>query len=217
MMSPAIRVVLIDDHRHIHELVSTLLTTVDDVDLIGQGSNGDEALLLSEQYQPDVLLLDVVMPRRSGLDVIGAIRERFPAVKVLALSSFQDDDSVRQMLTHGAVGYVLKGSLADDLLPSIRAAFHGTTVISQSLIPNLLKAPAQDPTNADTEPIDFGLTARETQVLQLMAQGYNNVEIAERLVISQSTVKFHLTNILYKLGVETRSEAIVVAAKNNLI
>lgn len=215
---PPVRVILADDHRHIHELVSTLLATADDVDLIAQGSTGQEAVLLCGQYQPDVLLLDIMMPVMTGLEAARIIHSKHPTVKILVLSSFQDDDSVRTMLANGAVGYVLKGALADDLLPSIRAAMHGTTVISRALIPSLLKATAESQMVAVTaDAVDFGLTARELEVLRLMAEGNNNGQIAEQLVISQSTVKYHITNILIKLGVATRSEGIVVAAKNNLI
>ncbi len=203
-----IRVILIDDHRHIHNAVSLLLDTVDDIQLIGQGSNGSEALQLCKELGPDVILMDVVMPGMSGLEATLRISEQHPTIKILVLSSFEDHESVRTMLKNGAVGYILKSSLVYDLVNTICATFHGKSVFSPEIINALLHAPASDK--------DFSLTEREREVLTLITRGMNNNEIADLLVISRSTVKFHLNNILLKMHVETRAEAIVLATRNNL-
>src|SRR5574341_430537 len=114
-----IRVILVDDHRFVHEAVSVALQGVDDIVLVAQGGNGEDALHLCAHYHPDLVLMDVVMPVMNGVEATRLISQKFPAIKILALSSFQDDDSVRAMLGYGAVGYVLKGSIADDLVTTI--------------------------------------------------------------------------------------------------
>ncbi len=212
-MQPAspIRVVLIDDHSWVHEAVAAVLNTTDDIALVGEGSNGAEAVQLCGFYQPDLVLLDVIMPGMDGVEAAKLIHRHYPSIKILVLSSFQDDESVRAMLANGAHGYILKGSLTSELPSVIRAAHFGQAVFSAEILDALLHP---------TQPVDvhnFGLTAREREVLSLIAEGLNNSEIGRRLTISPSTVKFHLSNILQKMSVNTRSEAIVLAAKNNLI
>jgi two-component system, NarL family, response regulator LiaR len=207
--SPLIRVVLIDDQRRVHEAVGIALSGCEDIRLVGHGSNGAEALELCADLKPDLVLMDVVMPGVDGIETTRVLHTRFPTIKILVLSAFQDDESVRAMLHSGAVGYVVKSALAHDLAPAIRTAMSGQSVFSAEVVNVLLQKPA--PTQ------DFRLTEREREVLRAMADGLNNVEIAEKLVISASTVKFHITNIEHKMGVETRAEAIVLAAKNNLV
>ncbi|HRE49554.1 MAG TPA: response regulator transcription factor [Aggregatilineales bacterium] len=209
--SHPIRVVLVDDHLTTHELVTLALHGASDIHLIGHGANGEEAIMLCEQYMPDIVLMDVMMPIMNGVEATQTIMARFPTVKILVLSSFQDDESVHGMLQHGAVGYILKGALHSDLAATIRAAHNGSIIFSKSIADRLLF-------NTDGERgDDFGLTEREREVLRDMSAGFSLKEIADRLVISPSTVKFHLTNILGKMGVQTRAEAIVLAAKHNLV
>lgn len=211
MTEDCIRILLIDDHSTIHRLVTTLLETVTDVQLVGQGSSGLDALPLYTEHKPDVVLMDVVMPGMNGIDATRHLLESFPDARILVLSGFQDDDSVRAMLEAGAVGYVLKVSLAKDLLNGIRAVASGAMILSSPVAQAILHQPRPVANNA------FALTARELEVLRLMAEGLGNKEIASSLVISVSTVKFHLANILEKMGVNTRSEAIVLAAKDGLL
>ena len=204
-----IRVVLVDDHAQMHRVVHLILGATSDIKLVGQGANGQEGIALCEQYQPEIALMDVVMPVMDGIEATKVLHERFPAIKVLVLSSFQDHESVYAMLRNGAVGYITKGSLAQDLAETIRATVQGKMVFSREVGAQLVSPPQPA--------VNFHLTDRELEVLVLLAEGLTNQQSAQKLSISQSTLKFHMTNIFEKLGVQTRSEALVLAAKNNLI
>jgi NarL family two-component system response regulator LiaR len=204
-----IRVVLVDDHAQMHRIVHVILGATTDIKLVGQGANGQEGIALCEQYQPDIALMDVVMPVMDGIEATKVLHERLPAIKILVLSSFQDHESVYAMLRNGAVGYLIKSSLAQDLADTIRATFQGKMVFSSEVGAQLVSPPQPA--------VDFHLTDRELEVLVLLAEGLTNQQSAQKLSISQSTLKFHMTNIFEKLGVQTRSEALVLAAKNNLI
>ena len=204
-----IRVVLVDDHTQMHRIVHAILGATSDIKLIGQGANGKEGIALCEQYQPDIALMDVVMPVMDGMEATKVLHERFPAIKILVLSSFQDHESVYAMLRNGAVGYLTKSSLAQDLAETIRATAQGKMVFSSEVGAHLVSSP--QPT------LNFHLTDRELQVLVLMAEGLNMPEMAAKLFVSPATIKFHVENICKKLGVRTRSEALVIAAKNNLV
>jgi two-component system, NarL family, response regulator LiaR len=204
-----IRVVLVDDHLQIHRIVQVILGATHDIKLVGQAANGQEGIALCEQYQPDIVLMDVVMPVLDGIEATKVLHERLSAIKILVLSSFQDHESVYAMLRNGAVGYLTKGSLAEDLAETIRATYQGKMVFSSEIGVHLLSPP--QPT------MNFHLTDRELEVLVLLAEGLTNQQSAQKLSISQSTLKFHMVNIFEKLGVQTRSEALVLAAKNNLI
>jgi NarL family two-component system response regulator LiaR len=209
-----IRVILIDDHRRVHEAASAVLASVEDIELVAQGSNGQEAIDLCQEYQPDLLLMDVVMPVLDGIAATRIIHEKFPQIRILILSSFQDHESVHTMLRNGASGYISKGAITQDLITTIRATNQGQVVLSPEIANLLLSPPA---VSGAARPRQFNLTARELEVLGLMAEGLNLDEIAVELTVSRSTIKFHANNILLKMGVETRSEALVLAAKNNLI
>jgi NarL family two-component system response regulator LiaR len=204
-----IRVVLVDDHAQMHRIVYTILGATSDIRLVGQAANGQEGIALCEQYQPDVVLMDVVMPVMDGIEATQILHERFPDIKILVLSSFQDHESVYSMLRNGAVGYLIKSSLAEDLAETIRTTFQGKMVFSSEIGAQLVLPPQPA--------VDFHLTDRELAVLVLLAEGLTNQQSAQKLSISTSTLKFHMSNIYQKLGVMTRSEALVLAAKNNLI
>lgn len=206
---PPIRVVLVDDHAQTHRVVRTILGAATDIQLIGQAANGQEGVALCELHQPDIVLMDVVMPIMDGIEATRIVRARQPGIKILVLSSFQDHESVYSMLRNGAVGYLTKNSLAQDLAETIRATYHGKMVFSSDVGVHLAATPQPA--------MDFHLTDRELEVLVLLAEGLTNQQSALKLSISQSTLKFHMANIYHKLGVQTRSEALVLAAKNNLI
>ncbi len=204
-----IRVVLVDDHFQMHRLVQTILDATTDIKLVGQGANGQEGISLCEQHQPDIALMDVVMPVMDGIQATQVLHERYPKIKILVLSSFQDHESVYAMLRNGAVGYLTKGSLAEDLAETIRTTFQGKMVFSSEVGAHLVSPPQPA--------VDFHLTDRELEVLVHLAEGLTNQQTALKLSISPSTLKYHMSNIYQKLGVQTRSEALVLAAKNNLI
>jgi two-component system, NarL family, response regulator LiaR len=209
-MSGHIRVILIDDHIYIHEAVSAVLELVDDIELVAQGSNGLEAVQLCEQFAPDLVLMDIVMPRMNGIEATKQILSKHPQIRILALSSFQDRDSVRAMLESGAIGYVLKDGSSNDLEDSIRTAYKGKSVLSPEITDILLRPPSSS-TNG------YGLTVREMEILRLMAKGMNNHEIAAALTVSYSTVRFHITHITSKMGVKSRAEATALAVREGII
>jgi NarL family two-component system response regulator LiaR len=177
----SIRVILVDDHLQIHRIVQVILGATHDIILVGQGANGQEAIALCEQYQPDIVLMDVVMPVMDGIGATKVLHERLPAIKVLVLSSFQDHESVYAMLRNGAVGYLTKGSLAEDLAETIRATYQGRMVFSSEVGAQLVSPP--QPT------VNFHLTDRELEVLVLLAEGLTNQQTAGKLSISQSTLR----------------------------
>lgn len=201
---------LVDDQAHIHKAVRQVLDTAEDVSLVAQCSNAHDAFLLCQEHHPDIILMDIVMPVMDGIEATERLLQIASGMKILGLTSFQDDETVHKMLAKGAAGYIIKSALMRDLLTTIRAVHQGNTVLSSEAARILLQA-------AQPKDHDFKLTPRELEILRAMAGGLNNGEIAARYVISQSTVKFHIVNILQKMGVETRSEAIVLAAKNNLV
>jgi len=182
-----IRVVLVDDHAQMHRIVHAILGATTDIKLVGQGANGQEGIALCEQYKPDIALMDVVMPVMGEIEATKVLHERFPAIRVLVLSSFHDHESVYAMLRNGAVGYLTKDSLAQDLAETIRATFQGKMVFSSEVGAQLLSPPQPA--------VDFHLTDRELEVLVLLAEGLTNQQSAQKLSISQSTLKFHMTNI----------------------
>ena len=207
-----IRVLVVDDHRHIHEVITRVLERIPDITIVGQAANGVEAIKLCEESQPDLILMDVVMPRMDGMQATEIIRMKYPETKILVLSSFHDHQSVHQLLRSGAVGYITKDSLASDLVNIIRTAVQGKVVVSTNIIEKLI-SPETDPQTIDR----FDLTDRELEILVQMADGLTLQQIAVRLAISLSTVKYHSANIFEKLEAQNRSEALVIALKNNLI
>lgn len=208
-----IRVVLIDDRFVIHQLVSTLIQSAPDIELVGQAFNGKEGIELCQQLNPDLVLMDVMMPVMDGIEATRQIHAALPGVKLLVVSSVHDHDSVHAMLQSGAAGYIVKSALAQDLLDTIRATYHGKQVFSSEAVAQLL-VPKAVYSEVST---NFNLTPREKEILKMMGKGLNIPEIANDLVISQSTVKFHIENICHKMGVDNRSQALVLATKNHLI
>jgi NarL family two-component system response regulator LiaR len=207
---------IVDDHGMVRKGLAAILKVKAGLDLVGEASNGREALAICEQSQPDVILMDLVMPEMSGAEATRAIRELYPQVEVIALTSFQEKDLVREALQAGAIGYLLKNVSADDLAAAIREAHAGRSTLAPEAIQALIQ---QDiPVLAADQQLsrDFGLTPREREVLALMVEGLNNPDIAERLIISRSTAKAHVSNILSKLGVGNRAEAIALALQHDI-
>lgn len=204
-----IKIILVDDHPRVHQVMGEMFDFFDDIDLIARGSNGQEAIDLCNLYQADLVLMDMVMPVMNGVEATRRILEKYPETKILALSSFEDPNAVQRMLEQGAVGYILKTSSVKTLYNTIRAAIDGQAVLSPEIVNVMF--------DASKDELDASLTPREREVLTLFASGMTYNAIATKLSISASTVKFHINNVTTKLGVDTREEALVVAAKNNLI
>jgi NarL family two-component system response regulator LiaR len=206
-----IRILLVDDHEVVRRGLTVFLRAFDDFQLIGEATEGAQALAMCESLQPDVILMDVMMPGMNGPNATRAIRQQYPNIQILALSTFKEEELVREMLMAGAVGYLLKNSSADELANAIRAAVTGKITLSSEAAAALLQ-----PTSHHAPP-DYALTQRELEVLTLMVKGLNNVEISERLVVARSTVKFHVSSILAKMNVGSRVEAVSLALQTGLV
>jgi NarL family two-component system response regulator LiaR len=207
-----IRVMLVDDHAVVRSGLSAFLWAYDDLELVGEASGGERAVQLCEQFQPDVVLMDLVMPGMDGATATGLIRNKCPQIQVIALTSFKEQELVEGALKAGAIGYLLKDVTADELANAIRSAAAGKPTLSPEAAQVLIQA-----TRTPAEKPGFDLTDREREVLALMAEGLNNNQIAERLVISVSTAKFHVSSVLSKLRVSSRTEAVAVALQNKLV
>jgi two-component system, NarL family, response regulator LiaR len=212
MANPAtIRVMLVDDHAVVRSGLGAVLLTNEDMELVGEAGNGEEAIRLAEKMQPDVILMDLMMPVLDGVAATAAIKNRYPDIKIIALTSFKEKEMVEGALKAGAMSYLLKNVSAGELTAAIREAMQGRPRLSpeaaQVLIQDIKQPPA--PT--------YDLTEREKEILVLMVEGLPNSSIAGRLVVSQSTVKFHVSNILSKLGVASRTEAVAMSLKHKLV
>ena len=212
-----IRVMIVDDHSMVRRGLATILKVRADLELVAEASNGHEALQMCHELQPDVVLMDLVMPEMSGAEATQLILDQCPDTQVIALTSFQEKELVREALQAGAISYLLKNVSAENLAAAIREAHSGRSTLAPEAIQALIQADAPVPVFDQEAVEDFGLTPREREVLALMVEGLNNPEIAERLVVSRSTAKAHVSNILSKLGVSNRGEAIAMAIQYNLV
>ena len=212
-MSPSqsIRVMLVDDHTMVRRGLATFLKVFDDLELVGEAASGEAAVQLCAQFLPDVVLMDLMLPGMDGATATRLIRQQFPKVQVVALTSFKEQELVQNALQAGAIGYLLKDVSADELAWAIRAAHAGRATLSPEATQALVNAANQPPAPGRD------LTEREREVLALMVEGLNNTQIAGRLVVSPSTIKTHVSNILSKLGVASRSEAVALALRSGLV
>jgi len=208
--SQPIRVMIVDDHMMVRRGLATFLKVFDDLQLVGEADSGEESIQLCAKVLPDVILMDMVLPNMDGAASTRLIREQFPQVQVIALTSFKTGELVRTALEAGAIGYLLKDVSADELADAIRAAHAGRATLSPEAAQALVEA-VNEPQPG------LNLTARELEVLALMVDGLNNTQIAGKLTVSPSTIKSHVSNILSKLGVASRTEAVTLALRNHII
>jgi len=208
--SQPIRVMLVDDHTMVRRGLATFLKVFDDLHLAGEAESGEAAIQLCAEILPDVILMDMVLPMMDGATATRAIRQKFPQVKVIALTSFKEGELIKNALEAGAIGYLLKDITADELAWAIRAAHAGRATLS----PEASQALVQTANQPSAPGLD--LTEREREVLVLMIEGLNNTQIARKLTVRPSTIKSHVSNILSKFGVASRTEAVTLALRNKL-
>jgi NarL family two-component system response regulator LiaR len=206
-----IEVITVDDHPMVRHGIKTMLLTFDDISVIGEAGNGLETLALFKEIQPDVILMDIVMPGMNGVETTRAVLELYPQVKIIVLTSFPDQDLVQEMLAAGAIGYLLKDAPIDVLGDAIRSAYAGHSTLAPEATQALLQANAKPPKLGDD------LTARERDVISLIVEGLSNDEIADRLYISVNTVRKHVSACMSKLGAKNRAQTAALAVKHQIV
>jgi two-component system, NarL family, response regulator LiaR len=212
MTSPSpIRVLLVDDHEMVRRGLGVFLAAFDDLALVGEAANGVEALRMCGELRPDVILMDIMMPEMGGIEATRKICSQYTHTKVVAMTSFDAENLVQKALQSGAIGFLLKNASIDELASAIRNAHVGQPTLSPEATQVLITAATQPPKPG------YDLTRREIDVLAQLVEGLNNPEIARKLSISRSTVKTHVSNILDKLGVASRVEAVRLAIENKLL
>ena len=209
-MSP-IRILLVDDHAVVRSGLSKFLMVNKDMELAGEASDGSEAIRMAGVHHPDIILMDLLMPGMDGITATREIHQKYPQIKIIALTSFSEQNMVQGALQAGAIGYLQKNITAAELGNAIRSAYAGRMVLS----PEATQVLAQSVTQSHLPGNE--LTERERDVLRCMVEGMNNNEIAEKLVVSLGTVKFHISNIFQKLGVDSRVEAVKLAIEQKII
>jgi NarL family two-component system response regulator LiaR len=210
-MSETIRVLIVDDHEMVREGLAAMLKTAPDMTLVGQVSDGDYAVTFCSETCPDVILMDLEMPRVDGVTATRRIRERCPQTQIIALTSFSEDERIHAALEAGVIGYLLKNIPATQLQEAIRNAHAGRSTLAPEAAQSLIQASVRSPQ------LGADLTARELQVLTLLVEGQTNQQVAQSLAISLSTAKFHVSTILSKLNASSRTEATSLALKHGLI
>ena len=213
-----IKVLLVDDHTVVLKGLAFFLSTQEDLELVGEANNGKEALVKVGETTPDVILMDLYMPEMDGVEATAYIKKEYPNVKVIVLTSFSDQAHVLPALRAGASGYILKDVEPDQLVEAIRSAYKGNIQLHPDIANALLSQtlPVEEKEEEPFIQVDV-LTARENEVLQLLAKGMSNKEIASVLVITEKTVKAHVSSILSKLNLSDRTQAALYAVKNGIL
>lgn len=209
------RILVVDDHLIVREGLKLIFETEENYEVVGEAENGDKALVLIEQLKPDVVLMDLNMPKRSGMEAIRVLKEKNNPVPIIILTTFNDDNLIREGLSLGAKGYLLKDSTREELIRTIESAIRGELLL-QSEISGIIFGTNKESNQGDIS-FNAGITERELFVLQSVARGCTSKEIASDMGISERTVKAHLTSIYGKLKVESRSEAVAVAIDKGII
>jgi DNA-binding NarL/FixJ family response regulator len=216
----SIRVLIADDQRVVRDGLSMLVGLIDGVEIVGAASDGGEALQLAEARRPDVVLMDLRMPGMDGITATEYIRQRFPATRVLVLTTYADDATILPALRAGALGYLTKDASAEQIEAAIRAVHAGQTYLDPAVQEHLVAAVTSRPPDAAEDsirqPLPAGLTTREAEVLSLLASGLSNAQIAQRLFVSNATVKTHINRIFAKTGARDRAQAVRYAYQTGL-
>jgi len=206
-----IRVMIVDDHGMVRRGLAAYLVSEPDIEVVAEARDGQEAIRICEVEQPDIVLMDLIMPELGGAAATRVIHNKWPEIQIIALTSFQEKELVQEALQAGAISYLLKNISGEDLAEAIRASYAGRSMLAKEAVEALVRADqAEDLIGRD-------LTLREREVLGYLTKGMTNPEIAQELSISRSTVKAHVSNILSKLGVSNRAEAIALAIEHKLV
>ena len=212
-MTESIRILIADDHAIVREGLRALIDAKPDMEMVGEAADGIEAVLKARSLQPDVILLDLVMPRQDGIEAIREIKQENPNARILVITSFAEDEKVFPAIKAGALGYLLKDSSPQELLHAIRDVYQGRSSLHPTIALKLIRELSRP---SDLPPTEEPLTEREVEVLRLVAQGLTNQEIAKKLVISERTVGTHVSNILEKLHLANRTQAALYALREGL-
>ncbi len=211
-MSETIRILIVDDHTVVRDGLQALLSAEPGMQVVGQASDGVEAVEQAKKLKPDVILLDLIMPRKDGVQATIEIRRDNPAARILILTSFAEDHQVFSAVKSGAMGYLMKDTSSEDLILAIRDVYHNRPALQPAIARKLMR----DIQKGAVQPSEDALTDREVEILQLVAQGNTNQQIADTLFLSERTVRTHITNILAKLRLENRTQAALYALREGI-